>query len=145
MTQVSVLIINHTSFSCHSAAIRVLSTIIESKNLFSFNIFLYPCTRVTLEHDDDNILVHRNDDDEKQQQQEQQPFHFITTVSWIYMNPSQNVKYLSHPELLFSVPPDVFYPFQKQSSSSSSTRENFCVNCNVIVFWCLCILIALCF
>ena len=64
---------------------------------------------------------------------EKQPFSFITTVSWTFLEPQYETVKSPPPTLIFSVPYDVFYPFQmsnnnhgissSSSSSSSSSRR----------------------
>ena len=59
---------------------------------------------------------------------EKQPFSFITTVSWTFLEPQYETVKSPPPTLIFSVPYDVFYPFQMSnsnygiSSSGSSSR-----------------------
>ena len=60
---------------------------------------------------------------------EKQPFSFITTVSWTFLEPQYETVKSPPPTLIFSVPYDVFYPFQMSnnnygisSSGSSSGR-----------------------
>jgi hypothetical protein len=43
---------------------------------------------------------------------EKQPFSFITTVSWVFSPPKSEIVTSPPPLLIFSVPHDVFYPFQ---------------------------------
>jgi hypothetical protein len=47
---------------------------------------------------------------------ETQPFSFVTTVSWSFLQPKYKLVKSPHPLGLFSVPYDVFYPFQKQKA-----------------------------
>lgn len=47
---------------------------------------------------------------------ETQPFSFVTTVSWSFLQPEYKLVKSPHPLGLFSVPYDVFYPFQKQKA-----------------------------
>ena len=59
---------------------------------------------------------------------EKQPFSFITTVSWTFLEPQYETVKSPPPTLIFSVPYDVFYPFQMSndnygiSNSGSSSR-----------------------
>ena len=59
---------------------------------------------------------------------EKQPFSFITTVSWTFLEPQYETVKSPPPTMIFSVPYDVFYPFQMSnnnygiSSSGSSSR-----------------------
>ena len=46
---------------------------------------------------------------------EKQPFSFTTTVSWTFLEPRYETVKSPPPTLLFSVPHDVFYPFQMNS------------------------------
>jgi len=46
---------------------------------------------------------------------EKQPFSFTTTVSWTFLEPKYETVKSPPPTLLFSVPYDVFYPFQMNS------------------------------
>ncbi|KAL9188182.1 hypothetical protein ACHAXT_006560 [Thalassiosira profunda] len=43
---------------------------------------------------------------------EKQPFSFVTTVSWTYLQPESSIAKSPPPSHIFSVPYDVFYPFQ---------------------------------
>ena len=62
---------------------------------------------------------------------EKQPFSFIRTVSWTFLEPQYETVKSPPPTMIFSVPYDVFYPFQmsnnnhgiSSSSSSSSSRR----------------------
>ena len=60
---------------------------------------------------------------------EKQPFSFITTVSWTFLEPQYETVKSPPPMMIFSVPYDVFYPFQMSNSNygisnsgSSSSR-----------------------
>ena len=56
---------------------------------------------------------------------EKQPFSFITTVSWTFLEPQYETVKSPPPTLIFSVPYDVFYPFQMSNNNygiSSSGR-----------------------
>ena len=59
---------------------------------------------------------------------EKQPFSFITTVSWTFLEPQYETVKSPPPTMIFSVPYDVFYPFQMSnnnygiSNSGSSSR-----------------------
>jgi len=46
---------------------------------------------------------------------EKQAFSFTTTVSWTFLEPKYETVKSPPPTLLFSVPYDVFYPFQMNS------------------------------
>mmetsp|Transcript_563 Transcript_563/g.1302 ORF Transcript_563/g.1302 Transcript_563/m.1302 type:complete len:656 (-) Transcript_563:219-2186(-) len=48
---------------------------------------------------------------------EKQPFSFVTTVSWTFSQPKYSISKSPPPTLLFSVPHDVFYPFQMGNSA----------------------------
>ncbi|KAL7483866.1 hypothetical protein ACHAW6_009507 [Cyclotella cf. meneghiniana] len=48
---------------------------------------------------------------------EKQPYAFTTTVSWTYLHPKRDIVKRPPPALIFSVPYDVFYPFQMQRSA----------------------------
>ncbi|KAL3803724.1 hypothetical protein HJC23_003778 [Cyclotella cryptica] len=50
---------------------------------------------------------------------EKQPYAFTTTVSWTYLHPKSDIVKSPPPTLIFSVPHDVFYPFQSQLSSGT--------------------------
>ena len=52
---------------------------------------------------------------------QKQAFQFSATVSWTFVKPEQNVAKKPIPTL-FTVPNDVFYPFQMSSSSIISTK-----------------------
>ena len=52
---------------------------------------------------------------------EKQPFSFITTVSWTFLEPQYETVKSPPPALIFSVPYDVFYPFQMSNSNVIST------------------------
>jgi hypothetical protein len=64
--------------------------------------------------------------------QEQISFPFVTTVTWIYVDRSdggtRKMLMKKPPKLLFSLPPDIFYPFSigsggnKRHDVSSSTN-----------------------
>ena len=62
---------------------------------------------------------------------EKQPFSFITTVSWTFLEPQYETVKSPPPALIFSVPYDVFYPFQMSnskygiSSGGSSSRGSY--------------------
>ena len=66
---------------------------------------------------------------------EKQPFSFITTVSWTFLEPQYETVKSPPPTMIFSVPYDVFYPFQMSnnnygisnsgSSSEGSSREKW--------------------
>lgn len=79
--------------------------------------------RVTKEHDGSIPLIHKYHDDYKQN------FRFTATVSWTFVEPKKRVESLPLPSLLFTVPDDVFYPFQRTSSQGKllpSTLLGFC-------------------
>ena len=67
--------------------------------------------------DDGPILQHTLPANEKQ------PFSFTTTVSWTFLEPKYETVKSPPPTLLFSVPYDVFYPFQMNSGVSVVTRS----------------------
>ena len=48
---------------------------------------------------------------------EKQPFSFITTVSWTFLEPQCETVKSPPPTLIFSVPYDVFYPFQMSNNN----------------------------
>ena len=52
---------------------------------------------------------------------EKQPFSFITTVSWTFLEPQYEIVKSPPPALIFSVPYDVFYPFQMSNSNGISS------------------------
>ncbi|KAL7549903.1 hypothetical protein ACHAWF_014595, partial [Thalassiosira exigua] len=52
---------------------------------------------------------------------EKQPYSFATTVSWTFLQPKYGVVKSPPPTLIFSVPHDVFYPFQMNSGRSVSS------------------------
>ena len=56
---------------------------------------------------------------------EKQPFSFTTTVSWTFLEPKYETVKSPPPTLLFSVPHDVFYPFQMNTGVSVVTRRSF--------------------
>lgn len=68
--------------------------------------------RVTKKHDEDIPFTHNYQDETKQN------FYFATTVSWVYVAPTTNIEHLPPPQLLFSVPSDVFYPFQSRNTAA---------------------------
>ena len=54
---------------------------------------------------------------------EKQPFSFITTVSWTFLEPQYEIVKSPPPALIFSVPYDVFYPFQMSNSNGISSNS----------------------
>jgi len=69
--------------------------------------------RVTREYDSGNALKHVLSPEEVKQS-----FQFITTVSWEYLNPDNVIEKSPPPTFLFSVPHDLFYPFETGSSQA---------------------------
>ena len=63
---------------------------------------------------------------------EKQPFSFTTTVSWTFLEPKYETVKSPPPTLLFSVPHDVFYPFQM--NSGVETRRSLVLSSLVAVF-----------
>jgi hypothetical protein len=60
--------------------------------------------------------------------QEKHSFPFVTTVTWIYVDSATKMVRKKPPKLLFSLPPDIFYPFSIGSGtnnrdSRSATNE----------------------
>lgn len=54
---------------------------------------------------------------------EKQPFAFVTTVSWKFLRPEYGVVKKPPPTLIFSVPHDVFYPFELGKSGAMSSNR----------------------
>ncbi len=65
---------------------------------------------VTMEYDDSQPMRHNLHPSETQ------AYYFTTIVSWVYLPNDTEVVKLPPPNLFFSVPKDIFYPFNVRSS-----------------------------
>jgi hypothetical protein len=66
--------------------------------------------------------------------QEQISFPFVTTVTWIYADQSgggtRKMLMKKPPKLLFSLPPDIFYPFS--IGSGGYKRQDFSTSTDIV-------------
>jgi len=51
-----------------------------------------------------------------------QKYHFTTTVSWVFISSETATLELPPPNLFFSVPDDIFYPFKVGSSGGEASN-----------------------
>ena len=66
-------------------------------------------SRIEQDYKDDISMTHRFENTRSQKH------HFTTTVSWVFIRSESEILKLPPPNLLFTLPDDVFYPFQFSS------------------------------